>query len=525
MAWIIHGRYPVQFSLPVERHRVSDYRSGDVYAKLPVPGDQDSVTCDVGMATAAALFELLPDEPREIVVRVSLKREDKTHAALPFKSERLAWQEALRGHCELQVPDERFQFLYDAALRSLVLHAPGDVFPGPYTYKRFWFRDAAFILHALLCAGLADRVERALDRFPTRQTPTGYFHSQEGEWDSNGEALWILHRFCQLTGRRPKPEWRKAILHGGYWLIHKRLPDHLDAPHAGLLPAGFSAEHLGPNDFYYWDDFWGIGGLRAGAGLMEVLGEKQVAEDFRHEAHALMEAVERSFQFDASRKFLKGIPASPYRRMDAGAIGSLAAGYPLQLWEGRDPRLLDTVEFLLENCFVGGGFFQDMIHSGINAYLTLHVAQVLLRAGDRRVFDLVKSVSECASSTGQWPEAIHPHTQGGCMGDGQHIWASAEWILIMRNSFVREEGDRLVLASGIPLHWLRPEKALSLGPTPTSHGEISVFIRPGPDQFWVTWEARWREKEPILEVHLPGFEPVVARPGETAVELKRGRAS
>lgn len=38
------------------------------------------------------------------------------------------------------------------------------------------------------------------------------------------------------------------IVHGAKWIIHKRTSRTLESPHAGLLPAGFSAEHLGPND-------------------------------------------------------------------------------------------------------------------------------------------------------------------------------------------------------------------------------------------------------------------------------------
>src|SRR5690606_39682619 len=86
---------------------------------------------------------------------------------------------------------QRFQMLYDAAITSLILHSPQDVYPGPYTYKRFWFRDAAFIIHALLCAGMNERAARALNQFPQRQTALGYFRSQEGEWEANGEVLWI----------------------------------------------------------------------------------------------------------------------------------------------------------------------------------------------------------------------------------------------------------------------------------------------------------------------------------------------
>ncbi|HSG48957.1 MAG TPA: hypothetical protein VLA43_14145, partial [Longimicrobiales bacterium] len=387
------------------------------------------------------------------------------------------WDRALSGTAALRVPEARIRELFDAAVRSLVLHSPGEVYPGPYTYKRFWFRDAAFILHALLCLGLADRVERVLDTFPRRQTPTGLYHSQEGEWDSNGEALWILSRYCELTGRGPKPEWIRSIERGARWIQRNRLPAGEEL-HAGLLPPGFSAEHLGPNDYYYWDDFWGIAGLRAASLLLPQAGGDVAPSAFREEAERFRGAVERSLSRVAGRLGRPGMPASPYRRLDSGAVGSLAAGYPLEVFAPRDERLLDTAEFLLSRCMVQGGFYQDIIHSGVNPYLTLHVAQVLLRAGDGRFRDLVRTVADLASPTGQWPEAVHPRTGGGCMGDGHHVWASAEWVLMLRNMFVREEGGRLVLASGILPEWLAADGPISFGPAPTSFGPVTVEVLP-----------------------------------------------
>jgi hypothetical protein len=203
------------------------------------------------------------------------------------------------------------------------------------------------------------------------------------------------------------------------------------------------------------------------------------------------------------------MPASPYRRLDAGAIGSLAVGYPTQLCAPDDPRLLDSVEFLLQRCFINGAFYQDMIHSGLNAYLTLHVAQVLLRAGDDRYLALMDSVAELASSTGQWPEAIHPATGGGCMGDGHHVWASAEWVLMIRNCFVREEGEQLILGAGVPQCWLDQPDPIRYGPAPTDFGPVSVRIIPDPDAApRVEWDAQWHGNPPALTIQLPGFEPV-----------------
>ena len=56
------------------------------------------------------------------------------------------------------------------------------------------------MLNALLGIGLPDRVRQMIAKFPERQTLAGYFQSQEGEWDSNGQVLWICGRLHQLTG-------------------------------------------------------------------------------------------------------------------------------------------------------------------------------------------------------------------------------------------------------------------------------------------------------------------------------------
>jgi hypothetical protein len=518
-AWTIDGSQTVKFSAPADHHHVSNYRGGDVYIHLRDLDDESEKKCDVGMITSAALFTMEPGKSREIVASIPLKGD---HAIKQFPA--AVWEENLKNHCKLTIPDERFQFLYDAALRTMILHSPGDVYPGPYTYKRFWFRDAAFILHGLLCAGMTDRAEKVLDRFPDRQNALGYFHSQDGEWDSNGEALWIMGRFCEITGRPPKREWWGSIRRGARWIYKKRLSDDHDTLHSGLLPAGFSAEHLGPNDYYYWDDFWGVAGLQAAARLAGFLSDEKVSKDFLREAEAFSHAIDRSISKASEPLGRKAIPASPYRRLDAGAIGSLAIGYPLQICRPDDPRLLDTVDFLLSNCFVDGGFFQDMIHSGINAYLTLHVAQILLRAGDPRYFDLMTAVADLASPTGQWPEAIHPRTRGGCMGDGQHVWAAAEWVLMIRNCFVREEGNHLILASGIPQQWLSGGDTLFFGPAPTSFGTISLSIEPRKDKILISWQGAWHTRPPCIEVNIPGFDPVIAAPDQDSIELNRGDA-
>ncbi len=509
-AWRVDHSTCVRFDAPPDRHEISSYEEGDVFLGLLEREPSDIVECEVGLATAAAMYRLGEDGSAAVGLSVPLSEDPESKPLLP-KGTAGTWPSALDGVCRLSVPDGCMQRLYDAALRSLVLHSPSLAYPGPYTYKRFWYRDAAFIAHALLCAGLSDRVEHLLNRFPTNQRGDGYFHSQDGEWDSNGQALWIYRRFCQLAGRAIKESWHQPILSAARWICRKVTDPHGEQRHSGLLPAGFSAEHLGNNDYYYWDDFWAIAGLRAAASMAERWGREPQATRFQAKAHDLMEAVERSLAANPQAEQMGTVPASPYRRMDAGAVGSLAASYPLGLWPPGDTRILNTERWLRSNCFQQGAFFHEVIHSGINAYLTLHIAQVLLRAGDPSFFDLVRSIEKLASATGQWPEAIHPRTGGGCMGDGQHVWAAAEWVLMMRNMFVREEGDRLILASGVPECWGAEDGAADCGPAPTPWGPVWVSVSGGPSSPEVSWRGDWRVEPPCIEVRLPGCRALTFR--------------
>ena len=521
--WLVNKDEPVHFSEKPDRHATSDYRKGDVSLFVPDYGQTDKVECKVGMATAAALYRIEPGSSRSIDVIVPMCEKTDDHLKhRPTTNAVLGWEDALRDVCRIEIPDPSFQRLYETALHTLILHSPNEnVYPGPFIYRRFWFRDAALILNAMLCANMPRRAERVIDGFPERQSMNGYFLSQEGEWDSNGEALWAMDRYCALTGLPAKPDWTDAILRGARWIAAKRIDADATKEPAGLFPAGFSAEHLGLNDYYYWDDFWGVAGLRAAARMLEGSPILEPIDHFGPEGDEFLRAIEQHHAKDAKRLGRPAIPAAPNRRLDGGAIGSIVAGYPLQLLDRDDPRLRDTVAFLMERYFHNDAFLHHVGHSGYNAYLTLHVAQVLLHAGNTRFLDLMRSVADLASPTGHWPEAIHPRTGGGCMGDGQHVWAAAEWVTMLRNCFVLEEpaSDTLVLGAGITNQWLDAGTPMSCGPTPTPWGPVTVRLETKKDQWRIEWDATWRGEPPKIEVRLPGREVVRPEPDQTAIAL------
>ncbi|MGJ3243357.1 MAG: hypothetical protein ACFE0O_10440 [Opitutales bacterium] len=518
-------RFPV---LPAEV-RTSTYAEGDVYHKRMAQGAAD-VRCPAGMASALALFSAmdLPTDGLSVSIplegRPLLRDARSKRAPEPAEAQIRTWPEARAGSARLQVPDARTQEVFEAARHALIMLSASEPVPGPYTYRRFWYRDAALMLNGLHALGMDDRAHRCLKAFFDGQQSSGYFQSQEGEWDANGQVLWILSQHSRLTGTSFLPGFRDELRRAVRWLDRKRLPPGDDERASGLLPAGFSAEHFGPNDFYYWDNLWAVAGLRGVGEMARQSDDSELEREAVGLADAYWSALQTSWNGLDPERLGEAVPAAPGRRMDAGAVGVLCTDYPLQLTPPGDSRMLATLAWLEANSFFEGGFFQDMIHSGTNAYLTLMLAQTRLRADQPEVFrERVLAVRELASPAGHWPEAVHPRTRGGCMGDDMHGWAATEWVSAIRNAFIREEGDDLVVGSGLFPEWLRAGETLHYGPTCTPAGSLSVEVSVGDQSAEVRLaglDEGSRQAVSEIRVQIPGFQPGQLR-GAGSVAVKR----
>ena len=108
MGWLVNSENNVDFSAPADRHHISNYQGGDVSIHLNDREDQEQAECDVGMATAAALFKLEPGKPRTLIVNVPLECTSRKEEPAPD------WANSLLDVCRLRIPDKWFQFLYDA---------------------------------------------------------------------------------------------------------------------------------------------------------------------------------------------------------------------------------------------------------------------------------------------------------------------------------------------------------------------------------------------------------------------------
>ncbi len=475
-----------------------------------------------GLAQAAVVYDVAAGERIHVLVPLPPRRtvrvpDDRLHRAARVDVVRSRWAGILRRGLHVRLPDPDLQSAVDAnRAYQLILHDPGDITAGPSTYHRFWFRDAAYQLGALDRWGFHEEVEDVLRTYPQRQRSDGFFYSQWREWDANGAAIHAIAEHHRLTGNDDLlRDLEPAVRAGVNWIERTRLGPRsrtrrgmarAPAPRGvqGLLPAGVSAEHLGPFDYYYWDDFWGLRGLIDGAEIARVLGQPDAATRIEAAAHRYRRDILASITW-ASRHADRDhpfIPAGPYRGIDAGMVGSLAASVPLGLMAADDPLIDGTLRIIRENFCIGDAFYQQISHTGLGTYLTLQLAFVELARGEMRGWRRLQWLMDAATPTFTWPEAIHPQLAGGCIGDGHHGWAVADFLNFVRAVLLREQPDGSVALLGVlPPEWRGEEVEVSNAPTYA--GRLSYRLTWDGDQPVLSW--RWDGRGAILRA--PALDP------------------
>lgn len=449
-----------------------------------------SASCPNGLANAAIVYpmSLLPNVKQSIHFSVALGTKQELSRLQPKSIWRVSFEKRREGHqtkwekerstgVAIVLADERLQKLFDANVLALLqLHDGAFISPGPYLYHHFWFRDAVPMVYALDRLGYHRRARQVIDGFPERQTSDGFFRGPDGEWDSNGEVLWLIEQHTALSH---SISWLKHIFpniqRGVEWIIQKRQQSHdTVSTHRGLLPPSLSAEHFGTVDQYYWDSFWGLRGIRSAVYLARVLHHKETAERWDREAEIFSKDIRRSLEIVADRLGRNLIPASPSRPFDESAIGFVSGIYPQDIIDVFPSAFNATLHEFTDRFVDDKGFFHPIIHSGYNPYLTLQIAHAfLLNNQPQRAWQIAETIFHQCPSPYSLPEAIHPKTGGGSMGDGHHGWAAAEIVLFLMDCLVKESNDTLFLFQDIQ------EGMLQWGTNSVVHGIATSYGKVG----------------------------------------------
>lgn len=484
---IINDEKGVKVPIPPSAVYAGDMGKEDVtlHIKKGVQWDGKVFESPSELATIALEYVINPSKEvwdMTLEIPINLSRAEKENSVSisskwrdVLELSRDKWQKLMENKTRISFPDDVIQEAIDANVEYLLSLYDGDtITPGPATYHHFWFRDATYLLNCLDEFGFNELAENVLSRYPELQKGDGSFESQEGEWDSTGEALWSLFRHYELSGNRKFLLEVYPSMTGGVEWIEKHRISSDEEGIKGLLPSGMSAEHLGPNDYFYWDDFWGLAGIYATLSAAKILDKTEDIRRFSDIAASFRKSIFQSLEYVKRRSGEKIMTAGPFRRKDCAAVGTLCASYPLGILKSDEDWVMNTINYIQESHFLKGGLMHDMMHSGINVYLSLQIAHILFFNGDERFYNIFRAMLSLATSTYTWPEAVNPRTGGGAMGDGHHGWAIAEFLSLVRDFFAYEDGDVLNILRFIPKSLYG--KRFEARNMRTKFGDISIVL-------------------------------------------------
>ncbi len=423
-------------------------------------------------ATGVARYPFFPVDDSQ--------RYDTADAALWLRRTVEYWKETIGRAARIEVPCRKAtEALKAAHVCQLIANDRGEVRGGEGFYDEFYIRDGAYQVMELEEAGVWDAARKSVELYLPRQRPDGRFESQAGQFDANGQAIWVLWQYHKITGdrawlERVYPAMRKAA----DWALAARRQAPADSPFAGLLPNALAdGECLWDGKYHIVGyDFWNLRGVLCTADAARILGRTDEAGELSKEAELYRQAIEKA----CKRTGVKHFPPSWEK---AGTHwGNTETLWPTPLFSHDDARVVSTIDFLrreFDGGFVEGtikwnGHKEPVIHPYMGAYTTM---ADLARGNHEQVVEDFYWYLLHSTAAHAFPEGIYHKRRYAWSETIPHVTGACNYAIMLRHMLVHEEGDELHLLSAVPDWWLDPGQEIRVERLPTWFGELNLVVR------------------------------------------------
>ena len=390
------------------------------------------------------------------------------------------WKKALP--IRLDLPDKRFADALNCQLTHLYMFTVADdIRITPVSYPLWWLRDGAYVLNALNKGGLHDFSERACRKIADKDAFGGF--GSEGDGPSDG--IWVLSEHYLLT--KDKAFLKEMIPHiqRKADLIMKMrrtkkpikiftefvIPKCMLDPNTDILCLAAEDGLINGRMDHHFPIMW-INGFAYLALMRTVMCFEELGLDaslYKQEADDLKKAI-----IAKSRQVFGE---------DDRDINS--AFWPAG-WASRDDEFIaEKFEEYWKNVkFPNGKHNPEPLWTYFEAGQSHNY--MLLGEREKAWVSIEWFLSnQTAPGLYTYPEGIDgntallwPRTRGWddveCVTP--HGWTAAEVFHLLRDCLVREEGDNLIIGSGIPKEWLREK--IEVKDMPTYFGKVSFAYDP-----------------------------------------------
>jgi hypothetical protein len=469
----------------------------------------------------AWIASLKPGQSTETCFRIPFKAVaraaafDKENPKLWLDRTVSYWRNLIAKAARIEVPCEKAtQALRAAHVCQLIASDHGVLHGGEGFYDEFYIRDGAYQMLELEEAGMFSAARKTAAAYLQAQRQDGRFETQKGQFDANGQALWVLWQFYQITGDRAwlkqaYPQMRRAV----EWTMRARREVPGDSPFAGLLPNAVA------DGEYLWDgkhhivgyDLWNLRGLLCVVDAARVLGEQNDAQQFQHEADDYRHAIDAAWK-------KTGLAWFPPSWEKVGTHwGNTEVLWPTELFARDDARVSALLAEVRERH--GGGFHEGTIRwtgskePAIHPYLSAYTTMASLIRGDHDKF-----VEEFywyllhSTATHAFPEGIFYERRFAWSDTIPHATGAANFAFLLRHALVHEQGDELHLLLGAPDWWLEDGREIRVEQAPTHFGTMSLRLRGTLTGVEVKLDPPRRQPPSRIVLHLPTSRPVLKTP-------------
>ncbi|MCX7619723.1 MAG: hypothetical protein N2037_02625 [Acidimicrobiales bacterium] len=501
-----------------------------------------------------AVIRLTPTEPGARRRTAGRRRGEDEFASLP-SAQRVArgWRQHAESGMRIVVPPGRLADAIDAALCELLLAASGDDVSGPGVDATDLAATAA-VVQTLDELGHHDSAERILAATEDRIALDGHLLGSGQRFDANGAVLVAFGRHVELADDLDLAERLAGVIaKAAHWVDKRRRSrrQRRSADSVGLLPEG-AAPRWTPglgNDCWFRDDLWGLAGMRAAATVLARVDQSDAASLIVTLADRFAADLMPALRASQASGTEPAVAAAPSRPLD-GSILTLLDVLAEELDRAVDPangrgHLVDNpwswgdkALSVIRERFVGDPGGAAVVEAtsgmGFSPLLTALLARAELRRmtsrTDQTPIERLQWLAAHAVAGTGWPEAINPRTGGGSRGTSD-VLAAANFLRAVRQLFVGQSGDRLVLVPVFPQTWLGQSVEIHRAPTP--FGRFSYAIRWHGDRPALLWELDSARDRCSPRIIAPGLDPawssseptgeaLLAAPSATFAEFRPG---
>lgn len=411
----------------------------------------------------------------------------------------------------LDLPDQRFTDAFFAQLAHLSMFTVAqEPRISPVSYPIWWLRDGAYVVTALDKGGFHAFAESAVKKVAHRDAFGGF----GSEGDGPAQGIWLLSEHYLLTGSldflrevyphiERKAELLRKMLHTEVPIKQHTefcIPQMMLSPETDLmcLPAkdGLIVGRMDHHFPIFWINGFAYLGLRRAALCAMALGldGSRFEEEANHLKEALIRKAPELFgkdERDANSAFW---PTGWASREDKNIQAAFDSFWNTE----RCPNGKYTREPLWTYFEAGQAHNYLLLGQRDRAYLTVEHFLSTHTAPGLYTYSEGKDDENSAllwQRTRGWDKIKYVTPHG---------WTAAELFLLLRDCLAREEGDKLIIGSGIPKSWM--VKPFAVHNMPTHFGKLSFNYEPAGNTLSYQIE---RPPTAGVEVNLP--KPVNAR--------------